>query len=247
MDDVVRTHYRRLANQYDEFLLYSPEFVRTLTEKMVRLLGLRPGDRLVDLGCGTAMYSRDILRQVALEDPVTGVDPFPEMLKRIPDDAHVTPLCMGALEFSQLPGAYNKVLVKEAVHHIDDRPTLFRNLYRNLPSGGVLLLVHVPPRLEYPIFERALRRCEEWHADPDELTEQLETAGFHVTRDAVDYPHAIPKETCFRMVAGQYMSVLSSFSDEEIHEGLAEMEERYAGRTTLEFNDHFDYLAAAKA
>jgi len=246
MDEVVQSHYRRLADQYDEFLQYSPDFVRTLTAKMVRMLDLRPTDRLVDLGCGTAIYSADVLEQVPLRQPVTGVDPFPEMLERIPDGVRVTPLCMGAVEFSELPGEYDKVLVKEAVHHVTDRPALFRNLHRRLPPGGILLLVHVPPRLDYPLFEKALRRCEEWHADPDELAKQLDAAGFRVERDAVDYPLAIPRDMYFRMVQNRYMSVLSSFSDEEIQEGLVEMEHRYGDRTVLEYNDHFDYLAATR-
>ncbi|MFQ5507472.1 MAG: SAM-dependent methyltransferase, partial [Planctomycetota bacterium] len=73
MTDIVDAHYRRLANQYDEFLLYSPDFVRALTSKMIEMLELQPDEVLVDLGCGTGIYSSDILRQVPLKTEVVGV------------------------------------------------------------------------------------------------------------------------------------------------------------------------------
>lgn len=58
----------------------------------------------------------------------------------------------------------------------------------------MLLLVHVPPWVQYPLFDKALDRCLNWHADPDELVARLDETGFAVERDAVEYQHEIPKE-----------------------------------------------------
>lgn len=243
---VVDEHYTRLGKDYDEFLYYSPEFVRSLTLKMIEKLGLRPADRMVDLGCGTGMYSVDILKQVPLEAPVIGVDPFSTMLQRIPGEANIQAIAEDAVVFSRRLGEYDKILIKETIHHIDAKQELFANLRERLTPGGRLLLVHVPPDVKYPLFRRALDRCLGWHANPDDLVELLGEAGFRVERDALDYPHRIPKDHYFRMVRGQYMSVLSSFSEGEIEEGLAEMADTWKDRDTLEFVDHFDYLTAVK-
>ncbi|MFQ5879068.1 MAG: class I SAM-dependent methyltransferase [Dehalococcoidia bacterium] len=247
MEDIVDGHYRRLAQSYNDFLYYSPEFIRCLTSKMVEKLRLSEDDVLVDLGCGTAMYSLDMLQLVPLRSPVIGVDPFREMLDQIPQQAPVTRVCEDALAFSARPGTYNKVLMKEAIHHVGEKEQLFSNLHQQLPDGGLLLLVHVPPRLQYPLFSEALQRCLSWHADPEELVVLLGGVGFDVARDAMDYRHSIPKEDYFRMVEGRYMSVLSSFSDEEIRQGLAEMADTYADRSVLNFLDHFDYITARKS
>ena len=246
MKEVLDTHYTRLAKDYDDFLYYSPEFVRTLTAKMIDKLQLMEDDTLVDLGCGTGMYSLDILRQVPLKKPVIGVDPYPEMLAKIPENAPIKRVAMDGLEFSRQSGTYDKILIKETVHHIGDRDELFANLYQRLSPNGALLLVHVPPDVQYPLFEKALKRCMNWHADPDELTEQLQCAGFRVMRDAVDYPHTILKEQYFKMVEGCYMSALTSLSKEELREGLIEMERKYNDIGVLEFIDHFDYLIAIR-
>jgi len=245
--DVLDKHYDRLAKQYDDFLYYSPDFVRALTSKMIQELDLKETDRFVDLGCGTGMYSLDILKQVPLQHKILGVDPYQQMLDQIPEDAPIERIAEDAYEFSAKEDTYDKVLIKETVHHIENREGLFANLYQRLSSGGRLLLVHVPPKLDYPLFEKALKKAERWHADPDELERQLKQAGFQVQRDVLDHQHKIPKAKYFQMVKNAYMSVLSSFSDEDLLEGVQEMEEKYRDRETLEFIDHFDYITGIKS
>lgn len=244
--DVIDQHYPRLAQSYDDLLSYSGDFVRCVSAKIVEKLRLHCDDAFVDLGGGTGMYTADILEQVPLHHPATLVDPFPEMLAKAPPQLPIRRVCMDALTFSAQPGRYDKILMKESVHHVQDRPLLFRNLHARLNPGGILLLVHVPPVIGYPLFEAALERARTWHADPDELTRQLEAAGFTVERDALDYRHVIDKQAYFRMVRNRYMSLLSSFSDEELAAGLREMGKTYADRDVLAFNDHFDYLTATR-
>ncbi len=243
---VVTRHYERLADSYDTLLRYSPEFVRTLTRRMIEELELTPDDRLVDLGCGTGMYSLDILEQVPLEHPVIGVDPFESMLEHIPVDAPIRPVAMGGLAFSRREATYDKILIKEAVHHISPVGELFENLHERLRPGGILLLVHVPPDVDYPLFDAALERCLEWHADPDELERLLRGTGFTVARDRLTYHHTLPVDEYHAMVADRYMSVLSSFDEDELQAGLREMEARHADLDVLEFPDRFDYLTARR-
>lgn len=247
MSELLREHYTRIAGKYDDFLYYSPEFVRALTTKMVEKLELQPDDVLLDLACGTGMYSLDILKQVSLKRPVQAVDPFAEMLAAIPEDCGLTPICMDALTYSANQNGYTKAFMKEAVHHVDDKAQLFANVFASLPKTGAFLLVHVPPTIQYPLFDAALERALNWHACPDELQELLRAAGFIVEQDSLEYPHAIPKVKYFAMVESQYMTLLSSFSPEELASGLREMEARYADVDVLEFVDHFDFITARKA
>src|SRR5690606_41028213 len=54
---LLQEHYQQLGADYDDYLHYSDEFVRSLTSKMMRCLDLQEDDVLVDLGGGTGMYS----------------------------------------------------------------------------------------------------------------------------------------------------------------------------------------------
>lgn len=245
-DDIIREHYRRLADTYTDVLSYSATFIRWHTAAMIARLGLEPDDVLVDLGAGTGMYTADILQQVPLRRPAIVVDPFPEMLAQIADHVPVERVVADALEFAAQPRQYDKVLMKEAVHHVAHHDELFGRLFERLPSNGRLLLVHVPPELDYPLFRAALDRARRWHADPDELTAALTRTGFGVERERRTYRHRIPTEHYLQMVADRYMSVLSSFTDAELDAGLTEMRTSLAHREVLEFDDRFDYLTAVK-
>lgn len=247
MRDVVTEHYRSLAERYTDLLSYSPDFVGTHARKMAAQLELREDHVLVDLAGGTGIFARALLELVPLRERVICVDPYPEMLDQVPDGAHIRTVVDDALGFSQRSGTYDRILIKEAIHHVEERKELFENLHQRLRPGGILLLVHVPPDLEYPLFSAALERSRTWHADPDELVDLLEGSGFRVERDQLVYWHRLPKRDYFEMVENCYMSVLTSFSEEERRAGLREMEQRYSDQDVLEFPDRFDYLTAHRA
>jgi ubiquinone/menaquinone biosynthesis C-methylase UbiE len=164
--EIIDRHYDNLADNYDLFLRYSPDFIRRLTRKMIDKLQLREDDRLVDLGGGTGIYALDILEQVPLRHPVLLVDYSGAMLARAPDDPRLESLEMGGLEFACGEGRYDKILIKETVHHIADRARLFAELHERLAPGGRLLLVHIPPQIDYPLFRGAIERSLRWHAIP---------------------------------------------------------------------------------
>lgn len=244
--DVVFRHYQQVADTYDGYLSYSGDFVRSLATTMIKRLNLRPEDRFVDLGGGTGLYTSAILEQVPLQQPALLVDPLPEMLQQAPADLSAERLVADALEFAAQSRSYDKVLMKESVHHISHRALLFERLYERLSTGGALLLVHIPCEIEYPLFDAALERARHWHADSDELVTLLEGAGFAVDRGVFEYRHSIPKAQYHEMVRNCYMSVLSTFEKHELEAGLAEMVKRHADCDVLEFTDRFDLITGYK-
>ena len=225
-EEFLDKHYKYLAEDYNDFLYYSPEFDRTLTSKMIEKLEFHKADTFVHLGCGTGMYLLDIIKHVELRK-VIGFDLYPEMLKENPKNGKICTV------------ASDKILIKEATHHINEKEELFNCLFKRLRKGGTLLLVHVPPELEYPLFQKALDHCKKWYANPDELSGQLKNTGFRVEHDFILYDHSIPKDKYFTMVRNRYMSVLTSMDEHEIEAGLMEMERKYQGQEALQFADRF--------
>jgi SAM-dependent methyltransferase len=57
----------------------SPDEVATRAQYL-DLLGVGPGDRVLDAGCGTGVVTRDLARRVGPAGRVTGVDPGPALL-----------------------------------------------------------------------------------------------------------------------------------------------------------------------
>ncbi|MDJ0599413.1 MAG: class I SAM-dependent methyltransferase [Crocosphaera sp.] len=242
----IQEHYQSLAKQYDDFWGTSSDFIEFLTKKIIEYLKLNTTDILVDLGCGTGIYSKAIISQIKLENKIICVDPSDKMLEKIPTNSYYETVVEDATMFSHKSGKYDKILIKEMIHHIDDKEKLLQGLFSRLNEQGILLIILLPPTIEYPLFEKALSVYESVQPHYNALVNLCENIGFKTTVNFIEYPVSIPKEKYFNMVKNRYMSLLSRFNDEEINQGLQEMKEKYTNLSNLEFCDRFVFLSAKK-
>ena len=81
--DEIRRLYDRIAGGYDLALrAYGLLGARRLARRGIGMLGLRPGDTVVDLGCGTGVNLPHLADAVSPGGRVVGVDLSPGMLAR---------------------------------------------------------------------------------------------------------------------------------------------------------------------
>ena len=109
-------------------------------------------------GCGTGIYTKKIRDIAQLINPVLCVDISAKMLGKIPDNAQFKPILMDAVEFSEQPRQYDKVLMQGMLHHVKDIDGLIENLFCRLNSHGKILTIGIPRDIEYPLFNAALKR-----------------------------------------------------------------------------------------
>jgi demethylmenaquinone methyltransferase/2-methoxy-6-polyprenyl-1,4-benzoquinol methylase len=73
-----QAQYRRRAAHYDaELAPFEP-----LRREALDLLELRPGDTVLDVGCGTGLSFEGLVAKVGPHGHVVGIDPSPDMLAR---------------------------------------------------------------------------------------------------------------------------------------------------------------------
>ena len=242
----IKKHYGNIALNYDELWTYSPDFIKFIAQNIIKKLNLQFTDKLADLGCGTGLFAKEIHNQIKLKYPIVCADSSPEMLEQVPSNNIYKPLLIDAIDFASQAENLDKIFIKEMIHHISDKQKLIANLFNRLNVGGMLLLILLPPTIEYPLFESAKKRYEELQPHYQKLENIFEQIGFQTEVSFIKYPLSLDKDKYFRMVESRYMSLLSMFSDEEIRQGINEMQEKYSEQLTLDFNDVFVFIKGKK-
>lgn len=74
--DFALAHYRRVASRYDA----ACRRIERKRRRTLELLALRPGEAVIDVGCGTGSMLEALSRQVGPSGRVIGIEQSPEMI-----------------------------------------------------------------------------------------------------------------------------------------------------------------------
>jgi SAM-dependent methyltransferase len=117
------------------------------TEKLVEQLGIRPGDVVADIGCGTGYFSRRLAKKVGDKGLVLAVDIQPEMLELLTNTmaqakiANVKPV-LGTVTDPRLPRAsVDFVLMVDVYHEFDFPREMMDAICRSLKPDGRVVFV----------------------------------------------------------------------------------------------------------
>lgn len=117
--------------------------------------GLRPGEHVLDVGCGTGPSTAAAAAAVAPGGAVTAIDLAPELVaearRRVPDP-HVEWLTGDAEDYPFPDAAYDLVLSRFGVMFFADPYPAFTNFWRATRLGGRLAMAVWPPRAENAYF-----------------------------------------------------------------------------------------------
>ena len=111
-------------------------------------LGLQPGDRVIDMGCGAGRHAFEMYRQgadvIAFDqdaDELAGVsDLFAAMREagEVPDGAEADVKQGDALQLPFADGEFDRVVASEVLEHIPDDESAIAELVRVLRPGGTM-------------------------------------------------------------------------------------------------------------
>lgn len=247
-ESVTRDHYARLAATYDENWAYSPAYLEWMTGCIRQQLDLTRTDLVADIGCGTGLYARRLAEHAQV---VVCAEPSAPMLAQVPRDDRLIAVAASAEDLAagrvKLPhDGYDAVLLKEVLHHVQDRAGVVAGLTRLLRPGGRMLVVMLPTEISYPLFAAALRTFTDQQPDPTDVARDMRDAGLQAEVTLQHFPLRFKTERYLQMVRNRYMSLLSMFDDEQLEAGVAEIRQAHP-EDEVEFTDTFAFVLGTAA
>ena len=144
---LVREMFDRIAGRYELLnTIMTAGLHRLWSRKAVRATGLRPGDRALDLACGTGSLTRDLAKRVGPKGYVLGIDFSREMLRAA--EARPAPNIEYRLgDATNLDGvssgAFDAATIAYGARNIPDLDALFSEMARCLKPGGVAVCLEI--------------------------------------------------------------------------------------------------------
>jgi ubiquinone/menaquinone biosynthesis C-methylase UbiE len=161
---------------------------RPVFTRLAAASGARPGDRVLDVGCGSGYFTRIMADAVAPDGTAQGVDPSDEAIAQARSLTRVANCTFsdGVAEALDAPdGSYDIVVSSLTIHHLPEalRPQAIGEMFRVLrPGGSILIADSRPPATR--IGRQLMRRHSPAMANnPVELIETMvREAGFEQLR-----------------------------------------------------------------
>ncbi|WP_069262232.1 class I SAM-dependent methyltransferase [Paraburkholderia nodosa] len=168
--------------------------------QLLDVLGLREGERVLDVGCGTGRLTESAAQRVGEHGEVLGLDPLPLRVQRALERAQGRFAArVGRAEaLETVPDAhYDVVYFNSVIHWIPDQAQALREAWRVLKPGGRIGFTTMPEEAPHDLHVvlRALFSGEpEWQragiGAPNKLTHErsaalLQGAGFDVTHNEI--------------------------------------------------------------
>ena len=112
--------------------------------KILKLLSLPEGSRVLDLGCGTGEITYKLAEMAGSKGQVVGVDPDKERLEVARRNNKFTNLTFVEGDSATFPeDQYDLIFCYYVTDLIKDKETLYKRVYKNLRTGGQFACVAI--------------------------------------------------------------------------------------------------------
>lgn len=257
--------YNAAADRYDDA---ANSFWTRFGESTVARVGLRPGQRVLDVCCGSGASALPAGRAVGPTGRVLGVDVANELLERARAKAAGQGLAQvefrvaDMLDLGDPAGSFDAVICVFGIFFVPDMVAAVRELWRLTAPGGTLAITTWGPRLFEPmnsVFWHAVREIRPelyksfnpWDRinDPAPLRALLLEAGVAapaIVPESAGHPLARADDWWTLVLGSGYRGIVEQLTPSEREVVRASCEREFAARNVSSIEANVLYALATK-
>jgi len=138
-------------------------------DKLIERSGIKPGMKVLDLGCGSGAFTTFVARAVGKEGKVYALDIQPEMLRQLErklakaENQGIQNVELKQASAYELPfedESLDLVYMVTVLEEIPDRSRALREVKRVLKPGGILAVTEFLPDPDYPLRSTVIKTCQ---------------------------------------------------------------------------------------
>lgn len=241
----MNNHYKNIANKFNSVWKFSNNYKIWATKRIGYYLELTNIDILADIGGGTGTFT-DMLAKEYKPKKTYCVEPEKSMCKLARKYTSFETIHSDSFYFiNDLRYNYSKILFKEVIHHIHNRLALWKDIYNTIENNGKILIYTRPQNIKFPLFQKAKDVFHENQPNYNIVIEELKSVGFKIQVSIESFSFELSKKEWHKMLKARFMSDLSVFTNEEILDGIQELENKYRS-TTYTIEDEIIFITAYK-
>ncbi len=188
------------ADQYNSwFTTPIGRYVKQYEEELLtEFLEPAPGEKILDVGCGTGIFTRNILKKGAV---VTGMDiscPMIEVAKSELTNENFIPLCADMCSLPFAANSFDKAVSMTAIEFVEDAESAIIELNRIVIPGGTIVVTTL--NSISPWAERRRKKAAQGHSlfkniffrSPEEMKKLISREC--LIKTAIHFPKDVPLE-----------------------------------------------------
>ena len=151
-------------------------------DRVIASLGLRPGERVADLGAGKGYFTFRLAAAVGAEGEVYAVEVEPELTESLEERVREqgrsnVAVILGRYDDPMLPeDGVDVIFACNTYHHIEDRVAYFARAARYLRPGGRVVIIDMLP-------SAWLQRITGHVSPPERIRREMRDAGYQLAHE----------------------------------------------------------------
>ena len=225
-----------LKNWDNKTWLSSKKYINSFNNFVLKQIKLNKNSKILDIGCGRGKILEDLSQRLKLVNKPIGID-----IENHKDKSKkILFKKIDAFRFiSKTKISFDLILIKQTIHLLKKNQIIKilnlckKKLNRN---GKILVLSLDPDKNEIPTFKIMYKTLKKSLRRDNKIFELINNTYPKLLIKNFTYPVKILKKDYLEMIKKKYISTLLNFTNNQIKDGLKEIDIKY--KKKLIFNDN---------